>query len=173
MTTMSDLIAKFDDVPSIANAELDHTQILALASTPQQIIAATETLAYVGSPTMLPIPFAAFAVLKRGAHYTNVDVAANLLLVWGSDQSVNACSADRGNGSATPSPFFAGGSGQPDSAVAVFGAAQFDNGFNLAGDFNDNGLYLALANGGSGDIAGGDAGDTLQVTVFYRNLTFV
>lgn len=145
-----------------ASVTLTDAQIKALRATPFEIVAPTESLGGSGSPTTLPIPIAAFAVSNLTAAYTNLEADQDVMFVWGADEtfaySLQATAAVVGQG------LFSTEGDQFLSPVGV--APTVDQASTLADLFNDNGLYFTL-NAGTGALTGGNAANSLKVTVWY------
>lgn len=151
-----------------ATVTLDNDQIKALPTTPVVIVPATEVLDYVGMPTELPVPFMATMTFDTSAGaYTNVttDHVPYFIVAFGADWSWSATvrtielipdSADVKF--AWLPPDTQTGVLSPDfTAAETFGADSLQ----------DNALVVACNNGASGDFTGGNAANTLKVTVYY------
>ncbi len=153
-----------------ATVTLTNAQIKALPTTPVVIVPATEVLGYSGFPTTIFLVSKALLRLDCSAGiYTNVDNDSNILLCWGSDAStdIGIAAAIRDDTTSTPSIFpstfdFIGGS-DPTKAVASF---LLSEGFFLTDGLQDNAVALFIHNT-LGNFTGGNAANTLKVTVYY------
>lgn len=146
--------------------ELTDAQIRAAPTTPTVIVPATEVLGYVGLPTQIPLPlaFVVSANISAGA-YTNVDPVAAFIIAVGSDWSLNGLRANVDT------------MAQINDAVSVIGIA---NSFDptivdstiiplhiSSGGIQDNALAFVINNNGAGNLTGGNAANSMKVTVLY------
>lgn len=149
-----------------ATVELTDAQIKALPTTPVIIVPATETLNYVGLPGRLPLPLAFSISLdpSEGA-YTNVNSPASWVLALGSDWSSDAMisSVDTMCQLEDVTPQIGICNSYSNAILNSLISALRIN----AGGLQDNALALAVRNGEAGNLTGGDAANTLKVTVLY------
>jgi len=133
---------------------------------PVTLVPPTQTLNYVGSPAVVFVPVRAIAILDDAAGgYTGTPIPMGLVLCWGNDDSVDVATG-LWAGLTDVHDAFAGTSPDqlidfPPSALPVS---------HLAGNLHDNGLYI-LWNGVGGPLTGGNAANTLTVTVEYQTFT--
>lgn len=165
---------------------LTQADILSMRGTPAEILPATEILDYSGSPTQMPVPVWGFYQFNRPAStaYSNVPNPMTLILAWGSDWSLSAAhlqvAATSHFASPLPpsvQPHFVTTDAKPDH-FGVFAGATGDAISGFKNNIKDNGLYLTYAGDGSGgdtagELAGGNAGNTITVTVAYVLVDFV
>ena len=149
---------------------LTDAQIKALPSGPVILVAATETLGYSGTPSQLVIPLACLVVLDNSAGaYTNVNIPARLVLTIGSDWSSDYATATNSyDDQDMATPLTVAG----DAWLAGFVAFEAKNrgtilGGDLSGAIEDNAVGIALTNGALGALTGGNAANTMKVTVLY------
>jgi rhodanese-related sulfurtransferase len=168
-----DLNGKDLELGGVRKAEviLDHAAILAMAETPHEVIAPTESADY-DYATVQPVIIRAYYSLKIGSNpYANFspDETNALVLCYGADQSTDAA--------------FAAKNYLVDNAytISVFDMRLvFTEGLNRikqglfhtliqsTPDYLDNGIYLALTTPiTSGPLTGGNDTDQLKVTVWY------
>lgn len=146
-----------------ASVTLTDAQIKALPTTSVPILAPTDILGYSGAPGSLFMP--TLAVLQMNVadetrSYTNVDDAAAVILAWGSDQSWNIMDLSH-----ITEPVLLG-TDEP-RAVRFKEVADASALLALDGLLEDNGLHLVATNGAAGNFTGGNAANTLKVTVWY------
>ncbi len=154
----------------VVTATLDDAEIKALTTNAGVVtlVAATETIAYSGSPTSLPIPVSAvWRTDFTGGAYTGE--TPHLMIGWG----------NFGSGSVPDVQvidFGAGGtleSATEELRVGTlpFGAAAANltpaSLSPLGGGINDNGLYLNVTSGSTDPMTGGDPANFATMTVSY------
>jgi hypothetical protein len=139
-----------------------------------ELVPATETLAYAGFPTLLPVPVSAFGFINNaGGVYEDVAAAdaSSIVLAWGADWSLTASVAWDRNES-TPLSMF----GVLDANPQTHKSLTFNTGFIwdqafTEGSFQDNGLYVKVAN--DVDLTAGHASNFIRVAVAYYLLNTV
>jgi len=155
-----------------ATATLTDAQVKALQATPIQVLASQ------GAGTII-VPLHATLRLAWTADYAGIDAAATINIANGTNQSMGVLREDENN---SVSALLAGGG--PDGSIAwlPFDALAFlpstpafqrifaDSGF-FDSDIADKPLMLTCANNGS-NFTGGNAANTLKVTVVYYVVTF-
>jgi len=146
--------------------ELTNAEIIALPVTPIVIVPPTEILNYEGFPTRLQIPLFGFTLATNIAvEYSNVHAGVQWFINLGSDNSFTFSgplkgSAIAGTGGVTWfSPAQITGTSE-GATIAAFGS-------NLNNSLLDNAIVLAVNNQGNGIFEGGDAANSLIVTVLY------
>lgn len=145
---------------------LTNAEILSLPTTPVVLIPATQTLNYSGTPASLPIPVTALVSCPAAtANYTNADATFVFRLVWGSDYSLDVAAILNAtlNGERVPSAYPVVGV----TELNVFSSPNLGLAQQSSGTFFDNALALAAKNGALGNLTGGNAANTLRVTVAY------
>lgn len=157
----------------VARVVLTDAQIKALPTTAITLIAAP-------GAGLTSVPIAYYLVMKAAASYTNIN--ANVFL-WARYAGIlSEASGYLGNDSGIAAvtqftDFFAFGAGEkryplPPTYFDDRGAA---NGWGLIGDFFGNAvenaaIELAVDNGGSGNLTGGNVANTLSVHVIHALL---
>ncbi len=150
----------------LAHVSIDQADTLTLPTTPVVILAA---------------PGSAYAVLpqlcvlrsrKPGGNYTNIDAAA-VLTVQAAGGDVLVAELDEGTAGSTVTLLLATSA---DDIAAFPTSASVAGGANLLGTPSplaalQGAITLSIDNGGSGDLTGGGAGNTLDVWLFYFLLT--
>lgn len=147
--------------------ELTDAQIKALPTTPIVIVPATEVLNYAGLPTQVPLPLAfRVSVNTLAGAYTNVNGLAHYVLALGSDWSADAMQSATQNQMA-----------QLDANIPMIGICNsYQQGLDNAmiaplkipsGGLQDNALAIVFDNEGSGNLTGGNAANSMKVTVLY------
>lgn len=151
------------DVLKKTTVVLTDAQIKSLPTTPVVLIPATDTLGYSGTPTQLVVPVFACAIANFVTGYTNVDSQATMRIAFGSDWSADVSAGTR------VSPFTAVGSrfypfiGEA-SAVGDILSPEVST---LTDGLEDNAIALACNNQINGVFTGGNAANTLTVTIIY------
>lgn len=134
--------------------DIPNAQILTLPSTPVEMVAPTEILGYVGAPTQLPLVESGYVRWKTFVANLGNVTTSSFKFAWGSDYSADASNSiaiDMGNSHLLP--------------FGTFGKYTVGT-VNLEGGLQDNGVFIAVSNGGN--FTGGNAGNILQVALFYR-----
>lgn len=155
-----------------ASRTLTHAEILALRSTPIEIVPATEILEYETAPTRLILPVSAIAISKKptGARYENVG-EGTLILVWGSDFSTLVATALEL--ASVSSPVFAEDPFAAFSGTAIADAKEWQIPFVIApapfggGGYQDNGLFVTLHNS-EGNLTDGHPSNTIDVCCAFH-----
>jgi hypothetical protein len=154
---------------SVASVNLTNAQVLALPTTGVNVVAAP------GANKLLFL-FGAFMYLKWTADYTNIDANCILALGYGTRASSSGTGLLGSNDVSGLLAFgedgtaFLPGLGQvPALKTSVLGYGGLDDPPNLV----NQPLTLLASNGGEGDFTGGDPANTLQVSVFYSELTLL
>lgn len=162
-----------------ATVSLTNDQILALPSVYPEIIAPTSFPSYSGLPSEIFVPVTAYAVLKRAAIFLNAGASGpcRFVLMYGAswDYSLSSVTYNPSLAVGTTaevvdmgSTLGGTGGGFPDASLLWFGDPPVSiSSEPLVGELADNGLYLAMDNGTSGDLTGGDPANSLSVTVGY------
>ena len=147
-----------------ATVTLTDAQIKALPTTGVEIVAAQ------GVNTIIN-PLNAVIVFNWAADYTNIDGACQLFIQADSGNStLDFLRQADGN---VVSDFFANGSStfiniQSNQKVAnINGNTTVANSPAFISDFENQGLSIKINNGASGNLTGGNAANTLKVTVYY------
>lgn len=156
---------------------LTNAEIKALPTTPIVVKPATETLGYVGAPTQLFMPASAYATIDTSAGgYDEPDPTVFMTIGIGSDWSDDATERTNisnsfvlgwgGDLGKAMIPFIA-----PRTSVSVSGnqevASVVPSVKRLTGNYQDNALVLACANGELGDFTGGNVANSMTVVVTY------
>jgi hypothetical protein len=159
-------------VLSVASVKLTNAQVLALPTTPVQLVAAP------GAGKVL-IPFLAVFYLDWTADYTNIDAHAVLKVGYSPTGSLTFLVAFVEIANSGVSGVLAEGA----SNYAVLGPTAIANGASsfvvaVSGSNDEPGqtnvaLLLAATNALAGNFTGGDPANTLQVSVYYNTLTLL
>lgn len=167
-----------EDIMLSATVTLTDAQIKDVG-TPFVIIPATEVLGYNGAPTQIPVPLSAVIRLDNSAgEYGNVGVST-FVIALGSDWSLNFLSVQAGNLTGAgavhtyiTSPFDPNTSDNVpvDSDPHVHAITVPFTGIDLTDNIEDNAIAIVLSNS-DGDLTGGNAANSLKVTVFYVLMT--
>lgn len=155
---------------SAATATLTNAQVLALPTTPVQVIAAP------GSGLLL-FPIAGVLSLTWVADYTNIDATAEIFVGWPNASHLSfeglALSEAVASDVSGLLGFGEGGIGvalfqqRAPGTGATFGAAGIDDPPVMV----DQPISIFAINGALGNFTGGNAGNSLSVTVFYATVT--
>jgi hypothetical protein len=164
-----------DDTVAVkkASVTLTDAQIKALPTTAVQLIAPTHTgIGYSGLPTSLPNPIQAWAVLDaRGGAYGNLQSVFSLKLKHGSagDDTIS-------NSTYAKSEFESVGVFRipifvPSVSAPAEGLTGFLNPsrYFLSDNFDDNALIVSASNAAGGDLTGGHASNSMEITVLYTD----
>jgi|SRR5690349_1946559 len=150
----------------VATKTLNNDDIIHLPTAPFEIVPATETNNYVGTPAQIPVPILTVISLHIVQPYT---AQAGHVLYVGLDQfgDVFMSGADQSNTI----------DGAGDSVIFIMpGIDIVGNRLESRaypeipdGGVHDNGLYLLMQNS-SMDLSDGDPGNTMKVTVIYAEV---
>lgn len=153
-----------------ATVELTDAQIKTLPDTPVVIVPATETLNYSGVPTSIPLPlFAVVSVNTIAGEYTNTGADPHLTLVLGSDWSADAMKVKYTSPTDAVVYYLSNTQYTTTAAVPDDPHSHELSPLNLIlnGGLYDNALAIVFDNGDGTDLTGGNAANSMKVTVFY------
>lgn len=142
----------------VATKTLTNAQILTLPSTPVELVAAPGT----GKALIF---FGAFFETTYATDYSNVHADSRGVIAnanWGRDHSTLI----KTNGLFTVT---SGIGFLPPVAIqdTLAGWESYLLGINGMGSKTDTGFFLHVDNAGNGDFTGGNAANTLEITIFY------